>query len=94
MFGTKSQSGDRYNGAYSRSGPGYALEDRSKMSRRTQNGHNTTQIEGGEDVMVASPSGHSDKTGIMMTTEMEVRWYGTRQVNDGSSTESLMQPVK
>ncbi|KAK1148038.1 hypothetical protein N8T08_010672 [Aspergillus melleus] len=64
MFGTKSQSGDKYNGTYSRNGPGYALEDRSKMSRRTHNGNNTTQIQGGDDVTVSSPSSQNDKNGV------------------------------
>lgn len=95
IFHTKRRSEDGYNGRYNRSGERYALDGRPKVSRRTQKehpyGHNTTQIR--PDDTVAISGDHSDKDGIMMITEMEVRWYGRLEA-DGSSTESLMQPVK
>ncbi|KAF7162414.1 hypothetical protein CNMCM6106_009388 [Aspergillus hiratsukae] len=88
----KSRSGPQYNryGA-SRSGPnGYDLEHISRASRRR---HGDSMIEAGGD----ERGDRLSKNGIVLTTEMEVQWHESgsgRPINQGSSTESLVQPRK
>ncbi|KKK22283.1 hypothetical protein P175DRAFT_0556239 [Aspergillus ochraceoroseus IBT 24754] len=95
VFSNRSRSGPQYSRGEGTSGRlGYNMDALSR-SRRTQNEGNLTLVEAGEDERQYN-IGRSDKPGIMMTTEMEVKWHGSdstnHPVNDGSSTESLVQP--
>ncbi|KAB8231606.1 uncharacterized protein BDW43DRAFT_281943 [Aspergillus alliaceus] len=94
MFSTKSRSRPVYEGGGGASGRvGYNLDPLSR-SGRTEHEVSVIRAQVGDDEESFN-AGPSDKYGIMMTTETEVKWHDSGshpRANGGSSTESLVQP--
>ncbi|KAL4861397.1 hypothetical protein BDV12DRAFT_204067 [Aspergillus spectabilis] len=93
FFSTRDRNGPQYSYNGGNGGRMYDLDNLSR-ARRTQQEGNRTLVETRNDETQSTGSAEP-KTGIMLTTETEVKWQedDSRQANNReSSTESLVRP--